>query len=96
MAAFKTADGQSVLILCMAEDQIKAYQAFCPHQEIALAEGDFDGVVLTCRAHLWEFDGATGKGINPADCHLAEYPLRIEGEDVLVNVAGIIPVKSHV
>lgn len=95
MAAFKTTDGQPVLVVALPGEIVKAYQAMCPHQEIALVEGDFDGELLTCRAHLWEFDAKTGKGVNPADCHLAEYPIRIEGEDVFIDVAGVTPVKSH-
>ena len=87
--------GVEVLLINVEGEGIRAYQAMCPHQEIELVEGEFDGKVLTCKAHLWQFDAATGKGINPNDCELAQYPVRIEGEDVLVEVDGIEPKKAH-
>jgi len=95
MDAFETSTGVEVLILGIDGGDIKAYQAMCPHQEIELVEGEFDGKVLTCKAHLWQFDCHTGKGINPSDCEIAEYPVKIENDEVYVNVEGIKPCKSH-
>jgi toluene monooxygenase system ferredoxin subunit len=86
---------QSVLLVCPKEGEVHAFQAVCPHQDIALSEGKFDGRVLMCRAHQWTFDACTGKGINPGDTRLAEYPVRIDGEDVLVEVEGVTPLFAH-
>ena len=41
--------------------------------------------------HLWEFDVVAGKGVNPDHAEIAKYPVKIEGEDVLVDVEGIEP-----
>ncbi|MCC4114983.1 Rieske 2Fe-2S domain-containing protein [Aromatoleum toluclasticum] len=73
----------------------RAFQGICPHQDIPLVEGKFDGRVVMCRAHQWTFDAATGQGINPGDCRLAEYPVRIEGDDVYVAVEGVEPLFAH-
>jgi toluene monooxygenase system ferredoxin subunit len=51
---------------------------------------------LICRAHQWIFDAKTGAGINPDDATLAEYPVRIENENVLVDTAGVVPLFAHV
>ncbi len=91
MDFFETENGTSILVVGNDGGDLKAYQAICPHQGIELVEGEFDGKILTCKAHLWQFDSANGKGLNPTDCKLAEYPLKIENEDVLVNVEGIEP-----
>lgn len=84
-------DDQEVLVVCLDGGAVHAYQGVCPHQDLPLVEGTFDGVRLVCRAHQWVFEAATGKGINPATCRLAEYPVRIDGDDVYVDTAGITP-----
>jgi len=95
MDAFETADGTTVLVVALEGGEIRAFQGMCPHQEIELAEGEFENGVITCRAHLWQFEARSGKGINPGDCKLAEYPVKIVDEDVYVSVAGVKPFKSH-
>jgi toluene monooxygenase system ferredoxin subunit len=94
MESFPAVDGTEVLIIGVAGGDLKAYQSMCPHQEIELVEGEFDGKILTCRAHLWQFDCRSGKGVNPTDCHLAKYPLKVEGEDVFIDTDGVEPFKS--
>lgn len=78
--------GTEVLLVWPTGGELVAYQSMCPHQEVPLVEGRFDGKVLVCRAHLWSFDARTGKGVNPSDCELAKYPLRIEDGRVLVDL----------
>ena len=95
MDVFTTSNGTEVLILGLEGGDLQAVQSMCPHQEIELVEGEFDGKSLTCRAHLWQFDACSGKGINPDDCKIAIYPLKIDGEDVLVDVSGVKPLKAH-
>jgi toluene monooxygenase system ferredoxin subunit len=84
-------DGQPVLLVWPLKGEIQAFQGICPHQEIPLAEGKFDGRVVTCRAHLWTFDGGTGNGINPGNCKLARYQVRVEGDEVHVDCEGVQP-----
>ncbi|MGZ4804858.1 MAG: Rieske 2Fe-2S domain-containing protein [Ilumatobacteraceae bacterium] len=84
-------DGQEILILRNDGGAMRAFQGVCPHQDFPLIEGKFDGRLLVCRAHQWMFDTSTGHGVNPSNCQLAEYPLKIDGDDVLVDAEGVSP-----
>lgn len=81
----RTVDGKEVLLVWPENGALIAYQPLCPHQEVPLIEGKFDGKTLICRAHNWVFDACTGKGLNPSDCELSKFPLRIEDGQVFVD-----------
>jgi toluene monooxygenase system ferredoxin subunit len=79
-------DGREFIITWIRGDEPKAYDAACPHQGISLAFGEFDGQVIVCSAHDWSFDAATGRGVFPEDCQLQARPLKIIGDDVLIEI----------
>lgn len=81
-------EGEPVLLVHLLGGEIKAYQAVCPHQEMLLADGewDTDTAVLVCSGHNWEFDLAAGTGINPSGCRLYSYPVQADGQVVRVGV----------
>jgi toluene monooxygenase system ferredoxin subunit len=73
------------VLLVNVDGEVRAYQNRCPHQASALDEGDFDGATLTCARHMWQFDAASGQGVNPDDCSLNSYPCEV-GEDGMIRV----------
>jgi nitrite reductase/ring-hydroxylating ferredoxin subunit len=58
----------------------------CPHQGGPLGEGELAGTVVTCPWHEWHFDTRTGVNTDDATCKVASYPVRVEGNDVLVQL----------
>lgn len=88
-------NGHDILLVCTDGGDVRAFQGICPHQDIPLVEGRFDGKKVICRAHLWQFDACTGKGINPDDCSLAEYPVKIQSNDIMVDTEGVVPIFAH-
>jgi toluene monooxygenase system ferredoxin subunit len=94
-AAAVDVEGHHVLVANVSDFGVRAYQGMCPHQELQLIDGMIEGRTLTCSGHLWEFDLATGVGINPSDCRLASYPVRVEGDDIFLSVAGVQPLHSY-
>ncbi len=77
-------DGEVVLLVNL-DGTVLAYSNRCPHQASALDEGDLGGQTLTCAKHLWEFNAATGCGINPDDAQLTRFGCQV-GEDGTIYV----------
>ena len=72
------------------QGEVYAVQDVCSHAEVALSEGeveDFDGApTIECALHGSCFDLRTGEPTNlPATEPVDVYPVRVEGEDVLVD-----------
>jgi toluene monooxygenase system ferredoxin subunit len=78
--------GDTTILLLKINGQFHAYQGHCPHQGAALAEGDLDGVLLTCPAHGWQFDASNGKGVNPKSARLKRFPVQVVQGRVWIEV----------
>jgi toluene monooxygenase system ferredoxin subunit len=83
-----TVEGQEVLVIWPDGGEPRAYHGTCPHQDVPLRGGYFNGRILTCPVHNWGFDGRSGRGLSPAGCALKELPLRIADGMVEVDVAA--------
>jgi toluene monooxygenase system ferredoxin subunit len=78
--------GKKILLVRM-DDIIYAYENRCAHQGVMLSEGTLAGSVLTCGAHHWQYDVCRGVGVNPASARLMSLPVRVEGEEIFVDVS---------
>lgn len=72
--------------LCVATLNGKplALDNVCPHRGGPLAEGTIEHGKIVCPWHQWEFDLSTGAGT--PNLSAATYPLRQQGDDVLVEI----------
>ena len=84
-------DYEEVLVVRDASGALHAFEAICPHEDYPLVEGLFDGATITCVNHGWIFNASTGRGISPPNCRIAEYPIEVDGGDVLVDLSGDPP-----
>ena len=84
MKGFELADGKRVVI-AQSGGCYYAYQGICPHQEVCLDEGFYDGSVLTCHQHLWQWDITTGEAVGLAEAPLERYVVE-EAEGALYVV----------
>jgi toluene monooxygenase system ferredoxin subunit len=78
--------GNKRLLLIHHGGEIVAYEDRCPHLGAKLSEGCIQGETLTCPAHAWEYDVATGQGINPKEAKLHRYPVRMMAGEIWVDV----------
>ncbi len=68
------------------EGKIYVLDNLCPHRGGPLGEGSLDGSDVTCPWHAWSFDVKTGKCQTAPDINQPIYEVKIDGEDILVNV----------
>ena len=71
------------------EGEVFAIRDECSHAAIPLSEGAIDDCHVECWLHGSRFDLRTGKpDVLPATESVPVYPVRIDGDDVLVDVAN--------
>jgi toluene monooxygenase system ferredoxin subunit len=78
------AEGGLKLLVANAGGEFFAYQAVCPHQDVPLCEGLYDGSMLTCHMHLWQWDIRSGAPVGLAETALERYDLSVEGDSIYV------------
>jgi toluene monooxygenase system ferredoxin subunit len=69
-----------------AGDRFFACQAKCPHEGVTLCDGVFDGDVLTCLEHLWQWSlrsGGEPRGL--AEKPLEMYDVTLEGDSLYIS-----------
>lgn len=69
-----------------AGDRFFGCQASCPHEGVALCEGVFDGEVLTCLEHLWQWSlRENGEPRGLAEKALEMHEVEVEGDSVFLK-----------
>lgn len=86
------AEGGLKLLVANSGSEYFAVQASCPHQDVALCEGLYDGSVLTCHQHLWQWDIRTGAPMGLAEAPLERYDVMVEGDSIYVDSQGALNV----
>ncbi|HMD04442.1 MAG TPA: Rieske (2Fe-2S) protein [Candidatus Binatus sp.] len=77
--------GGKQIALFNAGGKFFAIDNACKHRGGPLAEGELDGTTITCPWHGWEYDIATGANLDDASVKLGCYPVKAEGDDILVE-----------
>lgn len=85
-------EGGVKLLVANSGSEYFVVQAICPHQEVRLCEGLYDGTVLTCHQHLWQWDIRTGAPMGIAEAPLERYDVTVEGDAIYVGSQGALNV----
>jgi toluene monooxygenase system ferredoxin subunit len=85
LKAFEVGDGVRILV-ATSGDRFYGFQALCPHMEVELEDGFYDGAVITCHQHLWQWDVTTGAPRGPAEAPLQRFELVEEGGALYMTV----------
>ncbi len=80
-------DGVPVAVV-RSDGEVYAIHDVCSHANVALSEGEIDDQTIECWLHGSRFDLVTGRPTGlPATQPVPVYPVKIDGDDVLVSVA---------
>lgn len=64
-----------------------AIDGACTHEAASLSDGHVEGTIVTCPLHAAMFDLTSGEHLSPpATRGVNTYDVKIEGDDVLINV----------
>lgn len=75
------------LLICHTTDGFYAVDDTCTHDDGPLADGWLDGNAIECPRHGARFDVTTGKVVClPAAVPIRAYPVRVEGDRVIIEV----------
>ena len=79
-------DGVPVCLV-RTDGEVYAINDTCSHADVSLSEGEVEGLTIECWLHGSRFDLVTGRPTGlPATKPVPVYPVKIEGDDVLVDV----------
>ena len=78
-------DGRKI-VLYNVEGNLYATDGTCPHQGGPLGDGLFEGKIVTCPWHAWQFDVSNGCALYDEGISVACYQVIVEGTDILIEV----------
>jgi nitrite reductase (NADH) small subunit len=78
--------GDRVICIANVNGTISAIDNVCLHRGGPLGQGIIEGGKIICPWHGWQWDPKTGEAAHSPLARVAVYPLKFEGEDVLVKL----------
>ncbi|CAN5647711.1 hypothetical protein BH10ACI4_BH10ACI4_02850 [soil metagenome] len=80
--------GAGGVAICLARigGELAALDNWCPHRQGPLGQGWVEGEAVICPWHSWAFNAKTGESEFPVHERVAVFPLKVEGEDVFVEL----------
>jgi nitrite reductase (NADH) small subunit len=75
-------------VICLGNlnGELNALNNTCPHRGGPLGQGWVEGEAVVCPWHSWSFNLRTGMAEYPVPKQVKVYPVKVEGEDVLVEL----------
>jgi 3-phenylpropionate/trans-cinnamate dioxygenase ferredoxin component len=79
--------GDKQLAIYKLDDEFYCLDDVCPHAYALLSSGFIENDRVECPLHQAAFEIRTGKCVAPpAEEDLKKYPLKVEGNDILIDV----------
>lgn len=85
-SVMQTSIGNEVYAICNIGGELHALYGTCPHAGGPLGEGEIQETRLVCPWHEWAYDCRTGENDENPQVRVPKYPVRIDGDDIFVNI----------
>jgi nitrite reductase (NADH) small subunit len=74
--------------VCLAnvDGRLAALDNWCPHRRGPLGQGWLEGEAVVCPWHSWALSTTTGVAEPPERASVDIFPIKVEGDDILVNL----------
>lgn len=60
----------------------------CPHRGASLSTGAWDGSIISCPWHSWQFDLKSGRRVDQPGSWLRQFEVRVKGDDLWIEAAA--------
>jgi nitrite reductase/ring-hydroxylating ferredoxin subunit len=75
------------MLLANVNGRFCATDDTCTHEDASLSTGSLRGELVKCPLHGSRFNVCTGEALEePAEQNLKTYPVRVEGDNILVGL----------
>lgn len=78
--------GDKMICVANVGGTISAMDNVCLHRGGPIGQGIVEGGKVVCPWHGWQWDPQTGEAAHSPAAKVAIYPLKIDGDDVLVEI----------
>ncbi len=78
--------GDRVVCVANVNGTFSAMDNVCLHRGGPIGQGVVDAGKVVCPWHGWAWDPGTGEAAHNPAAKLAVYPIKIEGDDVMVQI----------
>ena len=78
--------GDKTVCIANVGGTISAIDNVCLHRGGPIGQGMVEGGKIVCPWHGWQYDPKSGQAVHNPAARLKVYPIKVEGEDVLVEL----------
>jgi len=78
--------GEKTICVANVEGTITAMDNVCLHRGGPMGQGLVEDGKIVCPWHGWQYDPKSGAAVHNAAARLKVYPIKVEGDDVLVEL----------
>jgi nitrite reductase (NADH) small subunit len=78
--------GEKVICVANVEGTLSAMDNVCLHRGGPLGQGLVEEGKIVCPWHGWQYDPKSGEAVHNRAARVKVYPIKIEGDDVLVEL----------